>query len=66
MKKNNKYHTVVFGGSNPLFIPFGTDETIYLDSYYGNNEVVPAGELNDLNMKYLQNIPNDVNFIQNL
>ena len=53
LKKNNKYHTVVFGGSNPLFIPFGTDETKYLDSYYGNNVDVPAGDSKDINMKYI-------------
>ena len=36
LKKNNKYHTVVFGGNNPIFIPFGTNEKQYVDSYYGN------------------------------
>jgi hypothetical protein len=25
LRKNNKYHTVVFGGSNPLFIPHNTE-----------------------------------------
>jgi hypothetical protein len=37
LKKNNKYQTVVFGGNNPVFIPFTTNEKEYDEIYVNNN-----------------------------
>jgi hypothetical protein len=37
LMKNNKYSTEVFGGNNPLFIPFSTDEMEYDEIYVNDN-----------------------------
>ena len=37
LMKNNKYQTVVFGGNNPIFVPFTTDEKEYDEIYVNNN-----------------------------
>lgn len=36
LKKNNKYQTVIFGGINPIFVPYKTNEKKYIDRFYGN------------------------------
>jgi hypothetical protein len=37
LMKNNKYQTLVFGGNNPLFVPFFTNEKDYDEIYVNNN-----------------------------
>ena len=37
LKKNNKYTTEVFGGNNPIFLPFATDEIEYDEIYINGN-----------------------------
>ena len=36
LKKNLQYQTGPFGGNNPVFIPFKTDEQKYEDKYIHN------------------------------
>ncbi len=63
LKQNYKKQTEIFGGNNPIFIPFVTDETHYDDQYIVNNfiERGPEIALKDLNQK----VSLDVNFVVN-
>ena len=36
LRQNFKYKTEIFGGNNPLFMPFTTDEKTYEDTYIHN------------------------------
>jgi hypothetical protein len=36
LNKNFQYRTEIFGGNNPLFVPFNTDEKEYEDKYIHN------------------------------
>ena len=40
LKKNLAFKTEIFGGSNPLFIPFLTDEKDYEDRYIHNQRLL--------------------------
>ena len=63
--KNNKYQTTAFGGNNPIFIPFKTDEKEYDEIYVNDNiKQLEQKKLQEHNKKQQFNI--DVDFMENV
>ena len=64
LSKNLLYQTEPFGGNNPLFIPFRTEEKDYEDRYVHNLHMILEREGKDEAL--LLNHDTDVNFLNNL
>jgi len=62
------YQTLPFGGNNPVFIPYETEEQKYEERYIynGQQEARDAQQAHDVKVKKLKKVHNDVNFIKNL
>eukprot|EP00347_Sterkiella_histriomuscorum_P007678 403347993 len=64
LKKNFQYKTEIFGGNNPIFIPFQTDTKNYEDLYIHNPKLLLQRQVKQEDVKQKAQI--DVNFIQNI
>ena len=65
LMKNNKYQTEVFGGNNPIFVPFETDEIEYDDIYVNDNLKQLELKRKPILQEKLSNLSQDLNFKEN-
>ena len=66
LDKNFKYKTEIFGGNNPLFIPYKTDEKSYEDKYIHNQNLLLKESAVTLSGKDKKKFQIDVNYVDNV